>query len=297
MAPQVPNHRKGLLLIIIADIIWGTVFVASQVGLEYTNPFNVAFLRFFIATLAIVALMPFAEKRLDVIGELRKKWTWLFGLLYAIGFIFQYLGQALTSAPEATLLTNLSPILIPPLALLITKERVTKTQIVAIAIGITGLFLVANPTMTTGVLARVGDILMVLTSLCYALFTILTKKRNASSAGNSFAIIIVVTIIALPVALTVGDLRLSSLAFPAIAWIAIIYLGIVCTAIAITIYLKGLSGVLASEAAVMFLVQLLVGLVLSGLLLGEYLSLYQTIGASAILLALIFGVRVGKRSG
>jgi len=289
MAP-IGNHRKGLILVISADALWGTVFVASQVGLQYTNPYNVAFLRFFIATLAIVALMPFAERRLGIIGELRKKWIWIFGLLYAIGFIFQYVGQALTSAPEATLLTNLSPILIPPFALLITKERVTRTQAVAIVIGISGLILVANPNMSTGLLAIIGDVLMLLTSVCYALFTILTKKQSASSAGSSFAIIIVVTVLTLPVALLLGGLQFSTFTLPIAAWTAIIYLGIVCTAVSITIYLKGLNSILASEAAVLFLVQLLVGLAFSGLILEEYLTFYQAIGAVAILVALAFGV-------
>ena len=77
-------------------------------------------------------------------------------------------------------------------------------------------------------------------------------------------------------------------------WIAVISLGIPCTLIAITIYLKGLGIIPASEASVFFLLQVLVGLILSAILFGDLLNLTQAAGAVLIFAALGFGVKPRK---
>jgi drug/metabolite transporter (DMT)-like permease len=135
-----------------------------------------------------------------------------------------------------------------------------------------------------------GDVLLFLTSVAYALFTVLTKKTGVSSMGASFALIIVVTLVSFPVALVLGNLNPARLSMGIVGWGAVFYLSTACTIVAVTLYLKGLSSIKASEAGVLFLVQVLEGLVLSAALLGEFLSVVQIIGAAAILLALAFGV-------
>lgn len=265
--------------------------MASQIGFRYTDPYNLAFLRFFIATAVILLLMIPFEKSLGVIQQLRRKWIWFIGIIYGIAFVLQYAGQSLTSASEATLLTNLDPILIPPIAIVLLKDRITKAQMVAIVLGLTGLFLVASPRVGLGTMELVGDVLLFLTSVTYALFTVFTKKIGVSAIGGSFALIIVVTLVCFPVALALGDINPTHLSMGLVGWGATFYLSTACTIIAVTLYLRGLKSVKASEAGVLFLVQVLEGLILSALLLGEFLSVTQTVGAAAILLALAFGVR------
>jgi drug/metabolite transporter (DMT)-like permease len=284
------GRKAGLALVITADTLWGTVFVVSQVGLRYTDPYNLAFLRFFVAAVLACALVIPFDRKLGITRELRRGMTWAFGLLYTMGFMLQYVGQAWTSAPDATLLSNLSPIMIPPFAFFILKDRITKFNTIAMVLGLGGLVLVTSPSIGTGSLEVMGDLVLLLTSVCYALFTIFTKKYNVSSAGSSFAIIIVTTLFSFPIAVTLGGLIPSIESIGAVGWEAVLYLGVACTLIAITLYLRGLKMIRASEAAFLFLVQVLVGLVLSGILLGEFLSPVQTAGAIAIIVALVFGL-------
>jgi len=290
MALQLDDRKAGLLLVVIANILWGTVFVASQVGLEFTNPYNVAFLRFFAAAVPI-ALFGIISRDKGILKWLKSGWIWLFGFVYAVGVITQYVGQALTSTPEATLLSNLSPILIPPLAIVMLKDKMTKAQAVAVLFGIAGLLLVASPRIGLGLEEIIGDVLLFLTSLCYALFTIFNKKFSISAADSSFAIIIAITVFSFAAAVLFGGFNPANLTIGASGWSAIIYLGVACTAVGITTYLRGLRSIKASEASFLFLLQVLVGLALSGILFGEFLSYEQTAGAIAIILALVFGIR------
>jgi drug/metabolite transporter (DMT)-like permease len=68
-------------------------------------------------------------------------------------------------------------------------------------------------------------------------------------------------------------------------------LGVSMTLIAISVYLKGLIVVTVSESAIMLLVQILTGLFLASLLMGEFMGLPQAVGAAVIVVALILGVR------
>jgi drug/metabolite transporter (DMT)-like permease len=77
----------------------------------------------------------------------------------------------------------------------------------------------------------------------------------------------------------------------------VLYLGFPCTLIAISLYLKGLSAVTVSESAMLLLLQILADLFLASVLLGEFLSLSQTIGAVAIVSALVLGVKRASVTG
>ena len=291
---KIVSRRAGLLLIVTADLLWGTVFVASQVGLQYTNPYNLVFMRFLIASIIILALVPLFRKKIGIAGEFKKKWTWVFGIVYMFGFLLQYLGQDLTTASEATLLSNLAPIIVPFFALTFLKEKISGLQKVAMAFGLLGLFLISSPKINLDATQLLGDIMLFGTSISYALFTTLSKKENISSIGSSFAVIIATTILLAPIAITFGGISYFDTNMDLMGWIAVIYLGIPCTLIAITIYLKGLGIIPASEAAVFFLLQVLVGLILSAILFGDLLNLAQAAGAVLIFAALGFGVKPRK---
>lgn len=292
MPPKPMSHTVGLLLIIIADLFWGTVFVASQIGLQYTNPYNLVFLRHVTASALIVAFaLPF-NKRLGMLKELRRKWTWFFGGVFALALLLQYVGQDLTTASEATLLANLAPIIIPVFALIILKEHLNHYQKGAMVIGLLGLILVANPKLNLGLYQAIGNLMLFGASVCYALFTVLNKKLNTVSLTNSLSVIISITVFLAPAAIILGGLSPHDFSIGLVGWASVLYLGIPCTILALSLYLKGLGAVSASEAAILFLITVLFGLFLSALLLGDVLTLSQTFGALAIIIALTFGVKL-----
>jgi drug/metabolite transporter (DMT)-like permease len=279
-------------------LLWGTTFIASQTGFQYTNPYNLVFLRFATAAVVIVIFaLPF-DNKVGLKRELRKKSTWLVGGVYASGFLLQFVGQDLTTASEATLLSNLAPILVPTVALAFLKDSMTNAQRVATALGFVGLFLVASPRLSMGVTSVFGDVLLFGTSLCYTLFIVASKRLRVGSVGRSFAYIVATSVFLAPVAVYFGGLNILDLKMGLAGWASVLYLGFPCTLIAISLYLRGLSAVTVSESAMLLLLQILAGLVLASALLGEFLSPSQTIGAIAILSALVLGVKTAsKRNG
>jgi len=290
------HHLMGLALVIAADLLWSTVFVASQVGLEYTNPYNLVFMRFLISSIPIVVAAAFYGQRLGLKGELSNRWTWLLGAVYAMGFLFQYMGQDMTSASDATLLSNLAPILIPFLSVLALRERLTPVHIIASAVSFVGLYFVAGFNPSAAPLSMLGYALLLLTSLSYALFTVMGKKYGSAALGSSLAIILVITAILAPIAIAFGGFGTTPMIMPLSVWLAVLYLAIPCTLVAIIIYLRGLASVGASEAGFLLLLQIIVGLILSTAILGDMLEPYQTLGAALIMIGLLIGLIANRHT-
>ncbi len=291
MGPSGISRRTGLLLTTMASLLWGTTFIVSQVGFQYTNPYNLVFLRFATAAVVVIVFgLPF-DNKVGLKRELAKKSTWMVGGVYALGFLLQFVGQDLTTASEATLLSNLAPILVPTVAFAVLKDSMTSTQKVATVLGFAGLFLVASPRLSMNVTSLSVDVLLFGTSLCYTLFIVASKQLKVGSVGRSFAYIVATAVFLAPVAVYFGRLSVLDLRIGWTGWASVLYLGFPCTLIAISAYLKGLSVVTVSESAILLLMQILAGLVLASLLLGEFLSLSQAIGAVAIMSALVLGVK------
>lgn len=289
------NRRSGLLLTLTASLIWGTTFVVSQVAFQFTNPYNLVFLRFATVSAGIVAIGIPLGRRLGLIRELHKKSIWLLSGIYALGFLLQYVGQGLTTASEASLLSNLAPILVPLIASMALGDVTTTAQKAAVVLGFFGLFLIASPRFNWDLFSVGGDFMLLGTSICYASFIILSKRIGVVSSAGSMAVILAVTVFLFPVAVWLGGLSLTSLRIELAGWASIFYLGYPCTLIALSLYLKGLSSVSVSESAILLLVQVLTSLVLAVVFLDELLNPLQTLGAFAILSALALGTRVNRR--
>jgi drug/metabolite transporter (DMT)-like permease len=280
---------RGILLLVSAIVIWGTVFVFSQIGLEYTNPYNLVFFRFLVASLAVLALLLPLRIGRAILAVFRVKVIWLLGAIYSLGLLFQYVGQNLGTASEATLLTNLAPILIPLVAYAFLREKINRYQLMAMALGLAGLLLIASPNLDLGTYRLVGYILMFGSSVSYALFTVMSKRSNTVRLADSFAFILIVTLFLAPAALLLGGLDLSSFMLGPAAWLSVVWLALPCTVLAITLYLGGLEFVTASEAGFLQFLQVVLGLALAGIFLGDFLTPIQIVGALMIILALTLG--------
>ncbi len=200
----------------------------------------------------------------------------------------------MTSASDATLLSNLAPILIPFLSAVALRDSLSPANVLASAVSFIGLYFVAGFNLSASPLSILGYALLLLTSLSYALFTVMGKKYGSAALGSSMAIIVVITVILSPVAVVFGGFGTVPMAVPPFIWLAVLYLAIPCTFVAIIIYLRGLAMVGAPEAGFLLLLQIVVGLILSTALLGETLDPNKTLGAALIVTGLLIGLAANR---
>jgi len=121
-----------------------------------------------------------------------------------------------------------------------------------------------------------GDALLLLSALCWALFTVvgtpLTRRFSALAATTAACVWSIPLLLPLvPVELVLRGDRATPLALTPGAIAAVLYLGLGATALAWWLWYRGVARLPAGIAAVFFFAQPLVGGLLSGLLLHESL--------------------------
>lgn len=137
------NLSSPLLLPTIFIILWSSGYVAGKVGLPYAGPFTLIFLRFSVAALVLltVALLTRAPwpktldqwKHLAVVGV----------LIQALQFSGLYSGMSMgVSAGVSAVIVGLMPILTAIGAVNFLGERVSRTQVFGLALGLAGVALV-----------------------------------------------------------------------------------------------------------------------------------------------------------
>ena len=265
------------------------MFVAADVGLEYTNPYTLVFIRFLVAAAFVGALVMLFDERLGVTRELRSASIWLLGGITAVGFLLQYLGQSLTNTSDATLLANLAPVLVPIVAWRLTKESISKCQGAAMVLGLSGLAMMALPSSRVQGTNLLVDLFLFGASASFALFVVLSKRFNAVSTGSALAVILAITVFLAPAAVVFGRLNPLNLTLGLNGWSALLYMGLVCTVIPMVLYFRGLRWISSSESGTLQLLEVLSGLVLAVSLLRQVPNVFELIAATAIVVALAIG--------
>jgi drug/metabolite transporter (DMT)-like permease len=269
----------------LASLLWGTTFAAAQFGLGTINPFQLAFFRFLVAGPAALLVGCITFRPRTFFPLFRTRVTWILGVVYACNFVPQYLGQSLSGPAAASVLTNLAPTFTPVVAFFVLRERIHRPQVIATVVGLSGLLVITLPTFS-GRASPVGDALLVWTSLLFTGFIVMSKQLGAGSLESTLAILVTAAIVLTPISLILGRMSWDSFALSPSTWATVLWLGIPCTVVAIFLYLRGLSGITASQSARLLDLQLTTGLFWSELLFAQPLRITLLVGMGLIALAI-----------
>lgn len=180
MSSQVLNKPLPYLGLIVAHLIWAINFLVAKVTLQEFPPGSLAFLRFAMATLLVLPFFIIHRKKINIDT---KDWPTLvsIGLLivtFNISFFFE--GISKSSVTNASVLTLIIPILSVLLGWIFLKEKVYIINIFGIICGLTGaLITIRIPQIFIGTYSPselIGNILIILSSLCWVGGSILSRK-------------------------------------------------------------------------------------------------------------------------
>jgi len=287
----------GLFYLVISGLLWGTggltgSLLSRTAGLP---ALSVAAYRLTAGGVLIVVFLTVTGRRWPA-G--RAAWTRItvIGLLAAFYQSCYFTAVSLTAVPLATLVTiGTAPVIVLGVDRL-TGRRAGRRAAVTTGLALTGLgLLVGLPSgfRESAVLASAG--MAVLAAAGFAAVT-LTGSRPVPGLDD-----LTVT----GFGFTIGGLALMPLAQaaggigfrPGPAAIGLLVaLGTGPTAVAYTLYFRGLRSAAASTAALLTLLEPLTGAVLADLLLGERLSATGIAGAVIIATAVILTVRANRGS-
>ena len=289
----------GLLCLVTSGLLWGTGGLAGSLlgRVAGLSAIAVAACRLTAGGVLIVCYLT-GTRRTRPSG--RAAWTRItvIGLLAASYQSCYFTAVSLTSVPLATLITiGTAPVIVLG-ADRLTGRPAGRLAVLTTGLAVTGLgLLVGLPSgfRETAVLASAG--MAVLAAAGFAAITLVSTRPVAglddlTVTGFGF---------------TVGGLLLMPLAWlagggitfrPGLAAIGLLVaLGTGPTAVAYTLYFRGLRTVAASTAARLTLLEPLTGAILAALLLGERLSATGIAGAAIIGAAVILTVQADRGGG
>jgi DME family drug/metabolite transporter len=277
-----------------AAVLWGTSGVAAKIvfAISPVTPLAIGFFRLGVCVPVLLLLgqvTPGGVGRLRLPHGAQRAVLAVLGAAVALYQVFYYAAVQRAGVAVATLVTLcLAPVLVAVLSAVLLRERPTAVVAGALVLALAGVgLLVGAPTdavadvdaLMTGVLLACGS------ALSYAVVTV--AGRVAAAGLHPFQIIILGfsggAVVLLACVLAQGWQWPGS----PLAWLLLVYLGVVPTALAYTLFFHGMRQVTATVASIVSLLEPLTATVLAWLVFGERLGTWGLLGAVLLLGALL----------
>jgi len=290
-----PKSAKGIGWLIAAACLWGTVGVAGGLlqRIQATPSLTVGFLRMAFSAPFLLGLAWLTNGRsfANLLRLRRREWV-LFSLMGLVMATYQLCYFAAIPLSSVTLVVVValcsSPLLVALLSIPIFKERLTGRILLALGLSLVGTGLLAFGGGSGSDFFKadylLGVLLALAAGLSYSFFAIFSKLATRDSQRGPIQTVAVAfsisALLLLPAAGFSGNLKLE---LAPQVWGLVAYLGLVPTALAYLIFLRGLKSASATTAAITTLLEPAVAAFLAAVLLGESLSLLSLAGAILLL--------------
>ena len=286
------DRASAIAEAVFTVVIWGATFVATKIALQEVSPATVVWLRF---GMGLVVLGSAAGFRRQLSVPQRADWAYL-ALLGLIGVAFhQWLqanGLQTAQATTTAWIVATTPIFIVLLGWLVLRERPSAAQFAGIGVAALGVVLVVskgNPaTLFFGHAAGIGDLLILISALNWAIYTVLSRRALAKTepARMIFYVILAGWVFVTIWIMGFGPGISEIAGLTARGWGAIAGLGTLGSGLAYIMYYDALRVLPASQLGVFLNIEPLVTMLLAAPLLGEPITAIVLLGGGLILVGI-----------
>jgi len=290
------SNRYAWGAALFAVIAWGASFIATKIVLRELNPASVIWLRSLLGTMVLGGILfhrrqPIRINRnqllylglLGFLGVTLHQWLQSFGLITA---------QAATTA----WIIAIVPVFIALLGWIFLKERLLGLQIFGIIVAVLGVLLVVSGgdlfAIFRGSFGVIGDYFILISALNWAIFSVLSRRTLLENPATVMMFYVMTWgwLFATVFLFRSQEIRLIS-RMSLQGWLAIGFLGIVCSGLAYVAWYYALKKHTASQVGVFLYLEPLATLGLAAVLLEEAITIASIAGGISIL----FGVWLVNR--
>jgi drug/metabolite transporter (DMT)-like permease len=282
-------NLKAVLKALFAVTVWGASFVATKVSLQYMTPTTIVWLRF---TMGVIILgIAVALKKQSALPT-GKDWGY-FAILGFLGITFhQWLQSTALLTAQATTtawIVTTTPVFMALLGLLILREGLALHQVTGILLATSGVLLVVTKgdfgALTAGKFGTTGDFLVLISALNWAVFSTLSRSGLQKHPATRMMFFV----------MSFGWLFSSILFFstsglgqipviPWDGWIAILFLGVLCSGIAYIFWYDALKDLPVAQTGAFLYLEPFVTLIVASIVIKEAILLASVIGGITILI-------------
>ncbi|EEG77242.1 DMT family transporter [Dethiobacter alkaliphilus] len=268
--------------LLMVSCIWGLTFVSLKNALTEIMPFSFNFYRFSIAALLMLVLAP------RCIAAIKKETVFaglLLGFFLFGGHSLQTMGLLYTTVANAGFLTGLVVVFVPLiLAVLIRKSP----PVNAWAGALFAFAGVAVLSLGASVRLNIGDILVILCAVCFALQLIYVGRycHQHNILQLVFVQIVTVAVLSFPPAILAEPFILPQ-GFSANIWLALFVTAVLATTLAFFVQATMQKYTESTHAAIVLSAEPVFAALFAALLLGEILGGRVLLGGSLVLAGML----------
>ncbi len=278
------NNNRDKMMMIAAMTIFGTIGIFRRyIPLPSST---LALARGVIGTLFLLTLVLFVKKqRLDG-GAIRRNLAFLVisGALIGFNWILLFEAYQYTTVAVATLCYYMAPVIVVMVSPFLFKEKLTPLKAACVAVALAGMVFVSGiPQSGFGGMQELKGILLGLgAALLYATVVVLNQYiRDIPAYDKTIMQLGMAAVAILPYTLLTENF--ADISFTPIAVLMLLFVGIVHTGIAYTLYFGSMSGLKAQTIALFSYIDPVVAIILSAVILQENIGLWGVIGAVMVL--------------
>lgn len=248
---------------------------------------TISFVRGAVGAVCLLIFALFSKTKIDF-KAIKKNLLILILSGAAIGFnwvlLFEAYGKA--GVPTATVCYYMAPIFVILASPLVLREKLTAKKIICVGVALVGMLLVSGlfgneeggDSLLIGILLGLGA------AVLYATVILLNKKlKDISSHNRTFMQLGIAALVVLPYTLLAEDIKLAS--FTPTVLVLLACVGIIHTGVAYLAYFGSMRSLPAQTVAIFSYLDPAVAILLSPVVLRQFMNIPQLIGAILILAA------------
>ncbi len=266
--------------LIAVTVIWGGGFVASDMALKSLRPFQIMAIRFLLATILMGGASIRELKGIDF-KELRA--GILMGCALFVGFAFQIVGLQYTTPSKNAFLTALNVVMVPFIAFLILKKKISMKSIAGAVMAIFGVGLLS---LEKNLSLGLGDALTLVCAVGFAFQIFFTSEfvKKYRAVVLNFVQMLTAVLLSVVSLFLFGETEFH---VTAQGWLSVLYLGVISTALCYLLQTVSQRYVDETKAAIILSMESVFGTIFSILILHEQVTLRMICGCVIILAAVI----------
>jgi drug/metabolite transporter (DMT)-like permease len=290
------------LVLVLANVLYGTSYLTSRIALEAVPPATLAFVRLVLAGALLGVLATRRERSAPRPASDRWRIAWMGILGFAVAYALAHWGVYHSTVTNASLLIVVEPLSLIVLSPLVLGERLGRLESVGAGLAIVGTVLVVVngvPGLTERIAPHwKGDLVLILSGIAFAAYTLIGRDvlaRHEPFGVTLWSIVWGAAAIAPLAAFEWTVPRPVTLTPATVA--TIVFLGLAISGYGYLVWNWAIQRVPAPRAAVFLTIQPIVGAGLGNVFLGEPVTPYTIAGGGLIVLGLALTVRRGPPDG
>lgn len=294
------KQNLGIVILLLASLIWGCAFVAQRTGMEYVGPFTFLSMR---SILGVIALLPVI---LVLDGIKKKNATYkkntpkdtknliiggiCCGIALTVASALQQIGMQYSDAGKGGFITALYILLVPILGLFL-KRKVRPIIWLCVIMAAFGLYLLC---VTDSFKFEKGDIYLLLCALVFSVHIMVVDHFSPKTDGVKLSCIQFFTVFVLSgIVMLIKETPTTENIMS--AWLPIAYAGVMSSGVAYTLQIIGQKHTEPTIASLMMSFESAFAVLAGIIILGEQLSPRSWLGCGIMFLAIILSLLPEKK--